>query len=560
MVFGDLGLFDVERVEVLRGPQSTLVGRNAIAGTVVLNTRDPVFDREGAVRVAVGEHDLRQFASMVNLPVAGDRVAVRLVADWMRKSSAVDYDPFPGVSDPARIQALSVRGKVLVVPDSERDARLLLTLSHGRYAGPNGEIVARPFSARRSNFPQQPRHEPRHTSLVADYSLRLSPALQLELNASTTDSAFRRSAVPGTSSATIDGREQVLEPRLRYDDGHIRAVAGLYGYRARQDEFIEFLGGQDFDDDSETAAAYVEGVMPLRDRLELSLGLRYERESHRRHGGDPAGALVRIHSDTDYQALLPKAGLNWRSSDSASWGVQVSRGYNAGGGGVAFGLPIVNYEYDQETVWTWELYGRQQLADGRVRTTQNLFLSRYRDMQLPFDLTPDDSRDEVFVVRNADAARTAGLELGLAASVGDGFELWGSLAWLHTRVVDFRGSGIEGNRLLMAPSFSAAAGTSWQRGGLQVGLSAHGSDGYFSDVNNRPRGKTAPHVVADAQVAYQVGRVRWFASVKNLFDSEKAVARYPGVAPAGSGLSDAGFDSAVLLQPRTFLAGIQLEY
>src|SRR5690606_3991603 len=108
VVFGDLGLFDVERVEGLRGPQSTLVGRNAIAGTVVLNTRDPVFDREGAVRVAVGEPDLRQFASMANLPVAGDRVAVRLVAGCMPKSSAVDYDPFPGVSDPARIQALSV--------------------------------------------------------------------------------------------------------------------------------------------------------------------------------------------------------------------------------------------------------------------------------------------------------------------------------------------------------------------------------------------------------------------------------------------------------------------
>ena len=560
VVFGDLGVFDVERIEVLRGPQSTLVGRNAIAGTVAVSTRDPVFGREASVRLAGGDHAQRQVSGMLNLPLAGERVALRLVADWMRKESAVDYDPFPGVADPGRIEGLSLRGKLLVVPDTERDSRLLLNLSHGRYAGPNGEIVVRPFDERRSNFPQQPRHEPEHTSVAADYALQLAPEWELRLNAQAIDSGFTRTAVPGTSSATIDAREQVLEPQLRYTNGRTQAVAGLYGYRARQQEYIEFLGGQHFDDDTDTLAAYAEGVVPLGERLDLSLGLRYERESRRRHGGDPAGAVVRIRSDRDYHALLPKAALNWQASADASWGFQASRGYNAGGGGIAFALPIVNYEYDQETAWTYELYGRQQFLQGRVRTSQNLFLSRYRDMQLPFDLTPDDSRDEAFVVRNAAAARTSGLELGVEAEVGRALALWGSFAWLHTRVTDFPGSGIEDNRLPAAPSFTASAGLSWTRGGWQLGLASRWSDGYYSDVNNRPRGRTDPYLVADAQLSYRIGRARWFVSAKNLFDTDKAVARYPGVAPAGSVLPDDAFDSAVLLQPRSILAGIQLDY
>ena len=91
-------------------------------------------------------------------------------------------------------------------------------------------------------------------------------------------------------------------------------------------------------------------------------------------------------------------------------------------------------------------------------------------------------------------------------------------------------------------------------------LNARYSDGYFTDVNNRPGGKTSPYVVADAQRAYEAGRFRWFATVKNLFDAAKPIALYPGVAPAGSSAPDSSFDSAVLLQPRTFLLGVQMAY
>ncbi|GGE83165.1 hypothetical protein GCM10011317_45500 [Niveispirillum cyanobacteriorum] len=84
-----------------------------------------------------------------------------------------------------------------------------------------------------------------------------------------------------------------------------------------------------------------------------------------------------------------------------TWGAQISRGYNAGGGGISFAIPIVNYKYGLEYVWTAELFGRQKWAVGKIRTTQNLFHSRYRNMQLPFDLTPENTHDEAFVVRNA---------------------------------------------------------------------------------------------------------------------------------------------------------------
>jgi outer membrane receptor protein involved in Fe transport len=559
VVFGDIGLFDVARVEVLRGPQSTLVGRNAIAGTVNIKTNDPTFDSEGALRVAAGNYDQRQFSLMTNLP-ATDNLAFRFSVDWLQKESAVTYKSFAGVDNPGEIEGLSVQGKMLFVPETQRDSSLLVTLAHKEYSGPNGEIIVRPFESRNSNFPNQPRHEPKYSSLIGDYSLSLNDQWRFQLVASATDFDFTRTAVPGTSSATVDTREASVEPQLHYINDGVKVVTGLYYFRARQDEFIEFLGGQNFDDQTDTLAAYAEGVIPLADTVDLSLGLRYETEDRQRNGGDATGTLVKIAADETYDAALPKIGVNWKTSDTSNVGFQISKGYNAGGGGITFSFPIVNYEFKEETAWTYELYGRQDFVNGRIHTTQNIFFSRYKDMQLPFDLTPNDSRDEAFVVRNADAVDTHGLELGITATIKDGLDVWANLGWLDTEVTKYPGSGIEGNQLLTAPTFTANLGISWQINNWRATVSSRYSDSYFTDVNNRPRGETDPYIIADAQLSYEVGKYRWFVSAKNLFDTDKPVARYSGVAPAGSASPDSAFDSAVLLQPRTALVGVQLKY
>lgn len=550
VVFGDLGLYDIKQIEVLRGPQSTLVGRNAIAGSVIVKTHDPKFTEEGSLKIQAGNNNQKQLSGMVNSELIDDTVAVRLTIDTLQKQSAIHYDSFEGVSNPGDIEGQSIRGKILFTPDKEYDPRLLLTLSHTSYKGPNGEIIVEPFDERRSNFPQQPIHKPETTSLAVDYSMSLNTDWQLQLNASQTDFDFIRHAAPNSSNATINTQEYVFEPQLRYQHQGTSVVTGMYYYQARQKESIEFFGGQHFDDKTDTVAAYAEGLVPLSESLELSLGLRYEQEDRQRHGGNPnSNPAVAISSDESYQELLPKIGINWFHSDDISWGAQLSKGYNAGGGGITFASPIVNYEYDEETVVTYEIYGRQQFNNGRISTTQNLFHSRYKDMQLPFDLTPNDSTDESFVVRNADKVETWGLELGVNAKLTQAFDVWANLAFLETEIVSYPNSGVEGNQLLSAPNFTANIGVAWQRENWQASLNSRYSNHYYTDVNNRSGGKTDPYVVTDASLSYEVNNLRLFSSIKNLFDTNKPVARYPGATP-----------SAVLLQPKTYLVGAEISY
>lgn len=561
VVFGDVGLWDIDRIEVLRGPQSTLVGRNAIAGTVVVDTIDPTFVREGAAQIAAGSDDQRRASAMVNLPIMADSVALRLSADRYQRDSVTSYDGYEGVSDPGRVKSTTLRGKLLFTSPADPDLRLLVTGAHVDHRGPNGEIIVRPFADRRSNFPQQPVHEPRTDSLSMEAGIPLSDGYRIELFSSYTDFRFRRRAVPNSSNARIDTDEYIAEPRLRYEaaDG-ASLVGGLYLYRARQKEFIEFIAAQNFRDNTDTAAAYVEGLLPVSETLDLTAGLRYEREERERNGGDAAGAIARIQSDATYDVFLPKLGVTWHPSDRLSWGAQISRGYNAGGGGIAFAIPIVNYEYGPEYVWTAELFGRQKWADGTIRTTQNLFHSRYRNMQLPFDLTPANTHDEAFVVRNAPRVETTGAELGIEGTILDGVTARAQLGLLRTRITHYPGSGLEGNDLLTAPDVTAGGSLEWRHGDFTASGALTYTGAYFTDVNNRPRGRTDGRVIADIQASYDLGRFRFFGSLKNLFDSEAALARYPGVVPTGGSGVEADYDSAVLVQPRTFLAGVKVTF
>ncbi|WP_292756751.1 TonB-dependent receptor [Methylophaga sp. UBA2689] len=553
IAFSDMSLFDVERIEILRGPQSTLVGRNAIAGTMVVKTKDPLFDVKAAAQYAFGNDHQRRRSAMLNIPVLDDVLAFRLVADGYERESAVNYQSYPGVSDPGQMDALSLRAKMLFQPTKDPDARLLLTAAHSDFEGPNGEIIARPFDELVSNFPQQPVHQPRTTSLVADMSMPLSDNFDLELISSYTDLTFLRKAVPNTTNARIETSEYVIEPRLRYQaDNGLKGVVGLYFYRARQDEFIE-LGNSTFDDETDTFATYTEGVIPLSENIDLSLGFRYEREERQRVGGDATGMLIQVASDETYEAFMPKFGINWRPSDNTSFGAMVSRGYNAGGSGVTLAaFPVVNFDYDAEYVWTYELYGRQEFSEGRISATQNIFFSEYDDMQLPFDLTPDNSQDEAFIVRNADRVKTWGAELGLNVAVTEKLDWFGNVGLLETEITKFSDSGVEGNDLQTAPNVTANSGLTWKNKDFSASTVARYSDAYYSDVNNRPRGKTDPYVVVDAQLSWQFKHLRVFGTVKNIFDNDKPVARSANSNPA--------LETEVQLQSRLFMVGLQLDY
>jgi outer membrane receptor protein involved in Fe transport len=555
ITFADTALWDLEQVEVLRGAQSTLQGRNAIAGSVIMRTKDPTYEPEGAVRVGGGNFEQRRYSGVVSGPLSEDTAAFRLSADYLTKQSFVKgVQSYPGVEDPGDIEALNLRGKLLLEPASIEGPRTLLTLTHTNYTNPQTEIVYRPFQDRRTTYVGEPVFETTTTSLIANTSYTIDDRLTFEGLLSGADLGVERKAPVGDGIVNIDGKEYLFEPRLRFQGDAVGGVAGVYLYRSQQDESIDFPSPQTFDDRVTTAAIFGEGSWSMTDSLDLIFGARYEQEKHERHGGDQTSVVISL--DETYRAFLPKLGLAWRVAADTTVGVVVSRGYSGGGAGFNFdeasGI-FTNYQYDPEYATSVELFARRQAFDGRLGLTANVFYSNYRDMQLSYDLTPTDSSDFAFVVRNADEAESYGAEVGADWAIAPGLTAYGSLGLLQARITKYPNSGFQGNDQPISPSASASAGLSWKAAqGWEASISGRYSGSYYSDLDNQPRGKIDPYFVANAQLGYTMSRVRMYGYVENLFDSDKTLAVSSGVVAAE--------DTADILPPRTYWAGVEVSF
>lgn len=557
ITFGDLGLWDVQQVEIFRGAQSTLQGRNAIAGTVIYKTNDPTFTPEYGVRVMAGNLKRREVAAVVSGPLIDSELAYRIALDRRTFQSDVKgFVGYPGVDDPGVYESSSARAKLLIKPKALPGFSTLVTLAHTEYKAPQAEGVARPFEARTvsasASYAQMPQFAPRVTGGVVDTTWALSDRLTLENRFVAGDFAIRRNAVAGDGIARIDGNDYTLEPRLRYNapDKSWSGFVGLYGFRANQHDTLDLFGGGAWDDRTRTGAVYGEATVALSPELDLSAGARYEREHRFRQG---TLAFFTTDFDESYKTFLPKLDLAWKIDPATTIGTALSRGYNGGNAGFTYDEPYVNYTYKPEYVWNLEGYARSRLLDGRLRLTGNVFYSRYKDMQLPFDLNPDPAV-WAYVVRNAPRAETYGTELGATWLAARGLELSGELGLLRARVTRYPDSGVEGHELPRAPKLTAVFGVNWRaEQGLQAGASARYSSGYYSDITNVARGRVEPGWIFNARASYPVGKARVFAYVNNLFDSRRPllISADPGAA------SDAG-DVANLPRARTLGVGVEL--
>ena len=550
-IFSDATLFDAEQIEVYRGPQSTLQGRNAIAGAVIVKTREPTFDWSGTARAVVGSRETRQLSGAVSGPIVADQLAFRLAGDWRQSESFTDFTPYAGVDDPGESESLALRGKLLIQPAALPDFRALVTLSYLKAHAPQTADVTYPFDDHVASYPFQPRFRTRATTGIIEASQGFGEGLSFEVLASATDLQVQRYALPGDGNAKINGDELVLEPRLRFgqEGDRIRGFVGAHIFRANQDEYIDLFGGGPFDDHTRTYAAFAEGIVALTPALDLTVGGRLEREKRRRTGG--VGPFL-IDFDATYEVFLPKASLAWRLNDDVTVGVLASRGYNGGGAGFTYEDPFQSYTFKPEFVWNYEAFGRFSLAEGRVSIETNAFYNRYRDIQLPFDLNPDPAL-WAYVVRNADRAETYGAEVNARFLVTPGLEIYGGAGLLQTEVTSYPGSGIEGHELPRSPAASFNLGFDYRHAsGLEFGADTRYSESYFSAIDNDPRGKVDPFWVTNAHAAYRISNLRLFASVANLFDETGPVLLYPGAT-----FSD---DVATILTPRTFQVGLQVDF
>lgn len=527
------GLFDVERVEVFTGPQTTAQGSNSIAGAFFVETKDPTFDPEGVFAVEAGQNNRRRASFAYSAPVIADELAIRFSYDRMRRDAYVENAPeIPGF-DVNRYESQTARLKILWEPLSLPELSTKLTLSLNENTEPQAERVVDPVEDRQSVQDIVAGIENRALSVVHELDYEFAPGLSLSNTLVYADVDYERfTNFEGGGQAESNRKEFRNEALLRFSgaDQRLKGLVGIAYARTEEEQDIDlsaFLGLGAFDDTRESLGVFGEVNYQFDERWDATLGLRYQRESQDRKGN--LGIFLLDYDET-FDAILPKIAFGYKVSEDLRVGAQLSKGFNPGGTTISFATGEVD-EFDEETVWNYELFVRGAAYGGRLQYNANLFYSDYRDFQRDLLTGFDPTGNPQFEVANVARARSYGLELGFDAVLTDRLRAAGTLGLLNTEVTDGAPAAdpdsIEGKSFANSPDVTATLGLDYDATeNLTLGLRWRFVDSFFSQSDEAAGSEIDSHSIVDLNGRFAIGAGTLKFGVTNVFDEAPILQRF----------------------------------
>ncbi|MBK1687600.1 TonB-dependent receptor [Rubrivivax gelatinosus] len=509
------GLLGVERVEVLRGPQSTLYGRNAEAGVINIQTRQPGNTPRSAVSAGLSSRSGRSLRMELSRPLVQDTLYASFAGDWSRQDGFIDNLETGRRADDRRReqQKLALRW----TPDSRTDA----TLRYARQAFDDGAALWGSPSARRATVRSGTPSWNRSSGDTASLNLARELGGSLSLHSVTAYNLYRDRVQQDTDFEPADRlhiardhRFRSLSQELRIEDRDARApwLLGLYADRDNHDLLnVQQMAATSLRSPATLQghgmALFANGSLPLTARWTLQAGARVERHAIE---FQPRG---QDRQSTRSTPVSPRLALQYQPGAATALHASLSRGVRAGGFNVF--VPAAGYAaYAPEKLQSLELGVKGTLANQRLRYSASLYRMRMDDMQVQQMPQPG-----LVYITNAARGHATGAELELDWLLGEGWQLQSGMALNRTRLDRFRdGSAVyDGHRNPFAPDASghlvlrhdAAAG--WH---VQAQLYATGK--VHLDAANRY--SRPGYGLLNLQAGQRLGRFEIGAYVRNAAD------------------------------------------
>lgn len=468
-------LFDVERIEVLRGPQGTLYGKNAIGGVINIISKKPGNEVQGKITGEIAEHGIYKLSAYVNGPVIKDKLFFGLSGTYDEKDGFMDNDsPRGGEFDDEKGFSISPHLRWLPTDRSELNIHLSVSKredgSGVQNAYNNGDVKYHAYKGRDDYSEPENFNGSIHYMFKGD-SFDLTSITTMGQNKMdvSMDQGYLgpRAQFIRYGETTTDSFSQEIRFSSPESKEGIKWVGGFYGSSETQtnDEFghVYYSDMMPFDIryeypgklKEETMAAFGQTTIPLPGRLEFTAGLRYERIDKtmdfkynvKNHSTgdlfpqDPFMPGSPTHIDysifDDWNKLLPKAALSWKATDDMMFYSSVTKGYLAGG----FNITEFSKDkatFNEQNTTSYELGMKSSWLDNKVIFNANLFYMDIEDMHV-FIVEGSNA----FTASNAGEAHSKGIEIELKAKPVRGLDLMASAGIIDAEYDDYTNTGGE---------------------------------------------------------------------------------------------------------------------
>ncbi|MEM0940871.1 MAG: TonB-dependent receptor [Bacteroidota bacterium] len=484
---------DVDQIEVLRGPQGTLYGRNALAGVIKVTTKKPGPRTTGFATVGWGNLGSQQYGVGLTLPLAKEKLFLRLSGNFDKRDGFVENE--------------ATERDVQNLLSSEGNLRLKYYASDQLSFGLNYNIQFRESDA----FAQVlafPDFGVTFQSILEDNPYSISYNEDIVKEATTHNLALNTTYDLSSLQLTSVTAFQFTD-RFRRDDfdfsplpqwlvetdiallnftqefrlssnttGPLNWTAGIFLFRTEEtanqtdtqaelDEQFQVTSTtttlEDVEDVNRGLAVFGQASYAFTDQLSLTAGIRFDYEEvDAEVVRNTAGMTDSFSEKADFTAVSPKVALGYQLNSNVFLFANVARGYRPGGVNT-FVTNAEDAPFDPESTWNYELGLKTTLLQDRLKLNLTSFWINYTNQQI---FTVIDTQTLESGTENIGESRSFGIELETQAVLTKGLSVNLNVGYLNTEILDYTVNGIDfatfqpieidesGNELPVSPAFS----------------------------------------------------------------------------------------------------------
>jgi len=470
---------DIGRIEVLRGPQGTLYGRNAVGGTINIVSKQPSDTLTGQNTLTVGNYAEVQYQSYISGPLVPQVLQASLAVTYLRHNSYLE-NIVPTGNDINSANHGGVRGQLrweandnitattrfdwTIVSDNVNSYSELIAPPPSLYGagGSRSVPLATPLAnSLIGNFQTVALNTPnrewaRNGGISEDIDWTFSPNLSLK-----SISAYRKESyttlvdsdnteLPSTVNTQNEQENQVSQEfDLRAHYSAFDAIGGLYYFRENDvfkvaSKTLGPLIQATPRIPSDSYAAFAQGVYHVLPTVNLTLGYRYTLEDKhldqnfmRTIGGIEAPGFPFLGGTTrHFTGSTPKFGIDWQVTPDAMLYASATRGYKSGGINYA-AATVAAESFNPESIWSYETGLKSEWFDHTLRANLTGFYYDYKNLQVQSLLGPG-----TVAIGNAASATVKGIEAEITARPTPDWQLTANLTYLDARYNKFPASSV----------------------------------------------------------------------------------------------------------------------
>jgi len=583
-------LLDVERVEILRGPQGTLFGKNSVSGAINIITKKPHNEFEGHVAAEYGNLNHTQLEANINAPLVEDKLFFSVQGSYLYEDGYIQNTLLD--RDLNGRDRYSIRAKMLF--QASDNTEIILSGDYLEESVHYTDYLAQPGAAFGGNAEAPDVFEARHdTDEANDFgykggSLTINHDFDNEYTL-TSITAYRENSFEFTAEedfSSVDGASSLFNEASDQFSQEIRlsSPAGdtfdyVIGAYYLDQTFVTSRGA--------TLGAALGGPIPIvtpgevsdkslsgfvhanyrpTEFLELSAGLRYTHQEKELlySSSDPSGAFFLNFTDfTDDRTdnvLSPKFSVKYTLNDTTNVYTTFSKAFKSGGWNADFITTLDQIAFAPEHATNYEAGLKTTTLEGRLRLNVALFLTKFKDFQVRrFVQIPGEGT--INVIDNAGAVTSKGFEVEASVLLSQTLALTANYTYndaYYNEYRDAEGVGVhfDGNDLGLTPKHNAYVALDYDADiNADFSLKVHADYNYrgsqFTDAGNTVLGEVGNRSLFNARIAlfHEASGVELSVWAKNIFD--KTVL-------GGISTSFLGVMRALPEKPRT--VGVKVKY